>query len=450
MLVDKTLCDPSKCDIECYKACLETHGSDAPLTYDMGGGYPTIRQESCTNCLRCLRACPYNALKTDSTRKRRTHPERKKGRSPQKKPYVVSSQWVRFSEADMIFARVRNDPSFENYQKSEWWGAENMIAQGIPGYGRFEHHLAAAGWTLYDERTKINPRTTDYRTTISKSKRIKSSRETLTDAIKRAARFYGADLVGVARVDSRWLYTQNRNREDYHFPKSLNRAVVIAVEMDYDGIATSPAFTSSAVTALGYSRMAFVEIELAGFIRSLGYTAVPTGNDIALSVPMAIDAGLGMVGRNGILITKEFGPRVRIAKVLTDMPLEYDEPDMKFCKSIIEFCKVCEKCASTCPSQSIPYGERQTWKGETRSNNPGVKKWYINPETCYNFWIENGSECSNCIRSCPYNKPNNVFHRFIVWITVNLPWLDKVIVKMDDLFGFGRQKNPLSYLAKLK
>ena len=91
-----------------------------------------------------------------------------------------------------------------------------------------------------------------------------------------------------------------------------------------------------------------------------------------------------------------------------------------------------------------------TWKGETRSNIPGVKKWYVNPETCYNFWVENGSECSNCIRSCPYNKKNSFFHRFIVWVTMNLPWMNRIILKMDDLMGYGKQKDPQKYLKSLE
>ncbi|MGB6608005.1 MAG: hypothetical protein WBF28_09370, partial [Atribacterota bacterium] len=41
-------------------------------------------------------------------------------------------------------------------------------------------------------------------------------------------------------------------------------------------------------------------------------------------------------------------------------------------------------------------------KGETISNNPGVKKYYINPEKCFEFWAENTSDCSQCITVCPF------------------------------------------------
>ncbi len=169
---------------------------------------------------------------------------------------------------------------------------------------------------------------------------------------------------------------------------------------------------------------------------------------MALSVPLAIDAGLGQYGRHGLLITKQFGPRVRIAKILTDMPLIPDKPNFDFCRAVVRFCEACKKCAEHCPSQSISYDRGRTWQGETKSNNPGIRKWYINPETCYGFWVENGSDCSNCIRSCPYNKPNNILHKIVLWMVQHMPWLNRLIVKMDELAGFGRQVDPRTIWKK--
>jgi reductive dehalogenase len=250
----------------------------------------------------------------------------------------------------------------------------------------------------------------------------------------------GAADVGVAKLDRMWLYSANRIGEPYQIPQSIKYAIVALIEMDYDAIATSPAFPASIATAVGYSKMAFIEIILTAFIRKLGYTAIPCGNDLTLSVPLAIDAGLGQYGRHGLLITKEFGSRVRIAKVLTDMPLNIDQLDYDFCKSVIRFCEDCEKCAEHCPNQCIPFGKERTWNGETKSNNPGILKWYVNVESCYGFWIENGSDCSNCIRSCPYNK-KGLKLRSLVWFTKHMPWLNKLLVKIDDIFGGGKQKN---------
>jgi reductive dehalogenase len=353
------------------------------------------------------------------------------------------------SEANTIFARVQYDSEFQYYHQTEFSGAELMISKDLPGYGRFEHELSVAAWKLYDSRNSIQRPGIglDPEASETGEMRITDSAE-LTSMIKKAARFFGADLVGIAPLNRDWLYTLNRRGEPYNVPDTMGYVIVMAIEMDYDAIATSPTFTCSAATALGYSTMAFVEVELAAFIQRLGYNAMIAGNNVSLSVPQAIDAGLGQYGRHGILITKKFGPRVRIAKVLTDMPLLRDYPDEGFCKSVVRFCETCEKCATTCPSQSIPYGREQTWTGTTKSNNPGVKKWFVDVESCYGFWVENGSECSNCIRSCPYNKKDGFFHRTILWLVKHTPWLNRLIIKMDDIVGYGKQKSATKFWKK--
>ena len=55
---------------------------------------------------------------------------------------------------------------------------------------------------------------------------------------------------------------------------------------------------AGAATGLGYSRMIEVAVKMAEFVRNLGYNAIPMGNDTALSHPLAVDAGLGELGRN--------------------------------------------------------------------------------------------------------------------------------------------------------
>ncbi|MFX1605757.1 MAG: reductive dehalogenase [Promethearchaeota archaeon] len=364
-------------------------------------------------------------------------------------PYDVSSSFEQMSEADTVFARVQYDSKFQYYHQTEFSGAEYMISKGILGYGRFEHELGVAAWKLYDSRHSIvrpglglDPEGSEVG-----ERRITDPHE-LSHMVKKAARFFGADLVGIAPLNRDWLYSVDRQGKPYDVPESMEYVIVMAIEMDYDAIATSPTFTSSAATALGYSTMAFVEVELSAFIQRLGYDAMTCGNNVSLSVPQAIDAGLGQYGRHGILITKEHGPRVRIAKVITDMPLIRDYPDEGFCKSVIRFCETCEKCATTCPSQSIPYGREQVWEGSTISNNPGIRKWYVDVETCYGFWVENGSECSNCIRSCPYNKKDGFLHRTVLWLVQHASWLNRLIIKMDDIVGYGRQKSGVKFWKK--
>ncbi len=452
MYISKTLCNPQVCKYECRTACSQIHGDDSPLGFGKESLYPVIDEGTCTECLACVRACPLNAISISE------HPDTFPEPIPpppvapisSERPYEVSNTLSRMSEADTIFARVQFDPDYEFYKKTEFYGAEFMISKGIPGYGRFEHELSVAAWELYDARNSIRrPGIGLDPNADTTGKRNVTNPVELTAMVKKASLFFGAGLVGIADLNRVWLYTHNRKGEPYNIPESYTYAIVLAIEMDYDAIATSPTFTSAAATGLGYSKMAFIEAELASFIRRMGYNAMTCGNEVGLSVPLAIDAGLGQYGRHGLLISKPYGPRIRIAKVLTDMPLIPDSPDLDFCRAVVRFCETCERCAQMCPSKSIPFGKERTLKGKTISNNSGIKKWYVNVETCYGFWIENGSECSNCIRSCPYNKRDGRLHRTVMWLIQNIPSLNKFIVKFDKLAGYGQQKTNDKFWKKV-
>ena len=205
-------------------------------------------------------------------------------------------------------------------------------------------------------------------------------------------------------------------------------------------MANSPGRLASAAVGNGYSRMANTAYFLAEFLRGLGYRALPAGNGVGLSIPMAIDAGLGEVGRMGLLMTPKYGPRVRLAKVLTDMPLTADAPIRFGCR---EFCSVCKLCATHCPSSAVTEGPR-TWEGKSASNNPGTLKWYAEVEKCYDF---NGFSCSNCKRVCPFNKPSNSWlHRSTRAIIEGRSGaLDVLMVKLDQAGGYGRQLEDSQY-----
>jgi epoxyqueuosine reductase len=61
-------------------------------------------------------------------------------------------------------------------------------------------------------------------------------------------------------------------------------------------------------------------------------------------------AGLGWIGRNNLLVNEQFGSRIRLVTILTDLPLPVDSPSLKNCGS-------CGRCLSVCPAQAIK--ERQ-------------------------------------------------------------------------------------------
>jgi len=230
----------------------------------------------------------------------------------------------------------------------------------------------------------------------------------MTERIKWAARFYGADLVGVCEVDPRWVYSHYYDRETGAYGEinlPYKYAVVMAIEMKWVGIDNSPGFPASAATALAYSGMPQVSSSLARYIRGLGYEAVPSGNDTTQNIPLAIDAGLGEIGRMGLLLTPEFGPRQRICKVLTNLPLVPDKP-VDF--GMQRFCENCFVCAHNCPVRAVPYGDRDETPTSI-SNRTGIRRWTVNVTNCYLFWRANGVDCSNCVMSCPWGLPRRTW-----------------------------------------
>ena len=241
---------------------------------------------------------------------------------------------------------------------------------------------------------------------------MKYSSSKLTNTLKNTAKLYGADLTGITEINDKWIYSSDmekpfilmeegeaeERKEGFYIPKSMNRAIVLAFVMDEEKISESPELDASVATSLGYSRMAITVVSLAEYIRALGYGAIPSMNDTALSIPLAIDAGLGQLGRHGLLITPEYGSNVRLAKILTDMPLDPDSP-IDF--GISDFCENCFLCADHCPSEAISHGV-QTIGCSQVTGNSGVKKWYIQGERCLTFWQKNGASCANCIAVCPF------------------------------------------------
>lgn len=240
----------------------------------------------------------------------------------------------------------------------------------------------------------------------------------MTKYVKRAARFLGASKVGITNIDENWVYKnkvtlystsveekQEENQfPELHLPDSIKNAVVMVIEMDPAGINCAPTFLEFASAGLGYSNMSFTIACVAQFIRNMGYTALPCANDTALSVPLAVDAGLGALGRIGVLITKEFGPRIRLCKVLTDMPLIEDQPDVEFIDKVNKRCSTCRKCADACDFDAISTEKERHYQTKSKSNNPGVKKWYVDVEKCYEGWTKYSSDCAKCIKACPYSK----------------------------------------------
>jgi len=92
-------------------------------------------------------------------------------------------------------------------------------------------------------------------------------------------------------------------------------------------------------------------------------------------------AGLGYIGRNSLLITPKFGPRVRLSCCLTEAILEPTLP------SVDNNCEGCNVCIDNCPSSAL--------------DRPLEKESYIINKLACNAFRSAAGGCSECMRVCP-------------------------------------------------
>jgi epoxyqueuosine reductase len=131
--------------------------------------------------------------------------------------------------------------------------------------------------------------------------------------------------------------------------------------------------------------------DLAGILRKEGYRSFPlpaVGAPVDQRFLMPVFSykhaaewtGLGSLGRHTMLITEKFGPRVRLACLLTDAPLE---PSAKKRK---DYCIQCNACIRICPAQALQVPR----KGQRYSMNPHACRTYRGA----------GLTCSVCMKAC--------------------------------------------------
>ena len=365
----------------------------------------------------------------------------------------ITGPFLRFDDRNSGFSRFHREqiPKTKKFKYGQKPSGSSTarLQKGDPseigkrtGFGKKDYALSWGGRTVdYLIRANLYSRDLD----IDENRVDVSDSSSITSQVKAAARWYGANLVGICEVNPAWIYSHwgdynafysggsAKAGDSIEIPSWIKYSVVLIVGMDYEDIKRSPALDAS--TSIGYAKMAFVAASLATYIRQLGYRAMPSGNDYAVNIPLAIDAGLGELGRHGLLITNEYGPRVRISKVFTDLPLEVDAPiDL----GVQAFCEKCKLCADKCPSGAIMKGER-TDKAFDESNNINVLKWPIQAMKCMYWWEKNRSHCSNCIRVCPFNKPPRIIHKMIKKVVKTTAIFDRSLVKLDGVFGYGKQ-----------
>ena len=374
--------------------------------------------------------------------------------------FEVLENFERFNQKNDIFRRSWWDDTVRS-QKTDLFYATYREPlktwRTADGFTQKDYALRNASWHVsdifselkedQDRREGFTDAFTVQRDPASQKVEMGNPQETAIE-IKHVALAFGAGLVGVTHYDLRWEYTSrfsdiNLVEKPPEIPQGLDHVIVVAQPMDYAWIRTVPSALSGAATGLGYSHDALVVISLAQYIRNLGFQAVASMNDTSIAVPYAIKAGLGEYGRFGVLITKEYGPRVRLGKVYTDLPLAHDAPQFFGVKA---FCEICNRCSDACPVKAIPEGEPSA-DTHSRSNIKGVRKWTIDPGKCFGYWAAQNSDCSICIRVCPYNKDyNSRLHRSALKLAGTR--LRRMLLRLDTRLGYGKRVKPALWWGK--
>lgn len=186
-------------------------------------------------------------------------------------------------------------------------------------------------------------------------------------------------------------------------------AVSVAVRLNndiIDGIVDRPTPQYSQLCRDTNVRLDRIASDVAGWIEKQGFhaKAIPAtlwvdteallGNISHKAV--ARMAGLGWQGKSLLIVNKECGPRMRLATVLTDMPLEPDGP-------VRNLCGKCTACTDACPASAIK-NTSTTSHYKSREDAIHLKRCYGKllefkkmPEIGYTF-------CGVCIQVCPFGK----------------------------------------------
>ncbi len=269
-----------------------------------------------------------------------------------------------------------------------------------------------------------------------KGQRVELRPESASTRVKGYTLSIGANLVGICEINPLWVYSNrgeifNENWNDWGRKIELTHkyAVVFATEMAFNLVGTAPHSPTTIASMGNYARGTFIATQLAAFISNLGYSA--TANHLrhydALLVPLAVDAGLGETGRLGYLMTKNYGPRVRLGAVTTDLPLIPDKPvDI----GAEDFCRICKKCAHCCPSKSISLEDQVAVNGTLR--------WKLNAETCFDYWGKVGTDCNICMRVCPWSHASTLPHQLIRALITRNRFSRNLFNLMDDIF-YGKK-----------
>ncbi|KAA6330499.1 3-chloro-4-hydroxyphenylacetate reductive dehalogenase [termite gut metagenome] len=226
--------------------------------------------------------------------------------------------------------------------------------------------------------------------------------------IIRKAKQFGAELIGFASVD-RWK-KYDETQESF-FPQQIfpftRTVIVLAVPIQIPMLDTTPSIVYAELYNTTNRLLDEIAYKLAAFINTKGHRAVFFPRDAYGDISVLVEkpeaafshvlaakyAGLGTIGYNHTLLTKEFGPRVRLVSVLTDVEITPDDvPEKGLCIK----CELCRKCCPTSAFTSTGNVIADMNKYECAEYHKQLKERYRYP-------------CGVCIKVCPIGKDRKLY-----------------------------------------
>ncbi len=174
-----------------------------------------------------------------------------------------------------------------------------------------------------------------------------------------------------------------------------DKAIVLLMEMDKDKIDKAPSIATFKMVFETYDSLGRIANTLTDRLRQQGYGAQaghPLGG-LVLYPPLADAAGLGCMGRHGLLITQQFGPRQRIAAIFTsieNLPVSKNNPH----SWIQDFCSKCGRCVRTCPANAL--------RKHPIIHKSGRRTHLIREKCLPVFVTQQG--CTVCVKECEFSR----------------------------------------------
>ena len=333
---------------------------------------------------------------------------------------------------------------------------QSRLEKGTPGWD-LKAHAVAAGWghgfanlslaesQFIGPEGRFNPEDRG----VSK---WKGTPEEAAELVTAAMRYYGASSVGFVKLEpgttEKLLYANDGDRKiiEYssahseptetethrYLPQDCRTAIVFTVQMSRELWRRAPTELGGSVSSMGYEIGGLVQARTQMFLKTLGYQAPGEyrRNALGTAPGMAVVAGLGEMARYNRLITPEYGPVVRVFKLLTNLDIAPTKP---IDAGLMNFCRTCKKCAEMCPSKALSMDEEPSWETTGEWNNPGIKAWYDDGVKCRSYWYEVGTGCGICFAYCPFSEKNLAgLHKLQGWAAGNLPVLNSTLRTLDD------------------